>query len=182
MSRIVARWPEVVNIIDYILIFHKDWQEHDESLNAILARLEEKNVTLNKKMCAFWVTSVKFLGAVVGADGISPDLNKFKIVKNVVPSTDCAVWAETRLQRSEPVLPTVAPDRSQHNLVLDLFLLKRAQQGKNYNRRQASSKLTPLRLGDCVWATDTCCSDEVLSQAQRPQSYSVQTPQRCSLA
>lgn len=37
----------------------------------------------------------------------------------------CAVRAETRVQRSEPMLPMLTPDRQWHHLGIDLFQLKR---------------------------------------------------------
>ncbi|XP_049513384.1 uncharacterized protein K02A2.6-like [Dermacentor silvarum] len=88
MSRVLERLPGVVNLIDDILIFGKDRQEHDDRLSAVLARLEEEGVTLNEKKCAFRVSSVKFLGVVIGADGISPDPDKVKAVRDLPPPTD----------------------------------------------------------------------------------------------
>ncbi|XP_075550757.1 uncharacterized protein LOC142584534 [Dermacentor variabilis] len=52
----------------------------------------------------------------------------------------------------------------------------KARQAMTYNRRHASSQLAPLSPRDYVWVTDALCNGEVLSQAQRPQSYLVQTP------
>ena len=50
--------------------------EHDTRLTATMKRLEEKTVALNKAKCEFKMTSMKFLGHIVGEDGIRADPDK----------------------------------------------------------------------------------------------------------
>ena len=56
--------------IDDVLVHGATQEEHDRRLEAVLQRLGNANVTLNAEKCVFNVSSVKFLGQIVGADGI----------------------------------------------------------------------------------------------------------------
>lgn len=51
------------------------------------------------------------------------------------------------------------------------------RQTADYNRRHAAKELRGLAAGDEVWVKDARCSATVLSRAQRPRSYIVETPQ-----
>ena len=57
--------------------------EYDLRLHAVLKRLEESNVTLNESKCLFSVPSVKALGQVISAEGVSPDPDKVKAIVNI---------------------------------------------------------------------------------------------------
>ncbi|XP_049515620.1 uncharacterized protein K02A2.6-like [Dermacentor silvarum] len=82
-----------------------------------------------------------------------------------------------KLQTRLPKLPEqMVPSLPCHTSFREMDSSNKARQAMNYNRRHASSQLAPLSPGDYVWVTDTRCSGEVLSQAQRPRSYLVQTP------
>jgi hypothetical protein len=56
--------------IDDVLVHGATQEEHDRRLEAVLQRLGNANVTLNAEKCVFNVSSVKFLGQIVGAVGI----------------------------------------------------------------------------------------------------------------
>ena len=62
--------------IDDILVYGKDQEEHDARLRESLCRLREARVTLNREKCIFSATSVKFLGQVLSAAGVTPDPDK----------------------------------------------------------------------------------------------------------
>ncbi|KAK8775107.1 hypothetical protein V5799_031548 [Amblyomma americanum] len=70
-------------MIDGILVFGRDQREHDQRLADVLARRNQAEVTLNEKKCQFRVSSVKFLGVVVDAKGISPDPDKVKDIRDL---------------------------------------------------------------------------------------------------
>ena len=54
----------------------KTQQEHDERLYAVLERLAEVGLTLNKEKCAFSQKQVKFLGQILTAEGVQSDPDK----------------------------------------------------------------------------------------------------------
>ncbi|XP_037502968.1 uncharacterized protein LOC119377674 [Rhipicephalus sanguineus] len=51
----------------------------------------------------------------------------------------------------------------------------RKKQARNFNRHHAVRELRPLMPGDDVWVQDIPCVAKVLSPAQRPRSYIVET-------
>ena len=68
--------------VDDIIVHGCDQVQHDERLHAVLKRLAEANVTLNLVKCEFSVT-VKVLGHVVSAEGISADPQKIEAICNL---------------------------------------------------------------------------------------------------
>ena len=62
--------------MDDILIYGATRKEHDERLRKVLERLTSLGITLNAEKCSFTQSSIKFLGHVIDADGIRPDLDK----------------------------------------------------------------------------------------------------------
>ncbi|XP_077550696.1 uncharacterized protein LOC144163904 [Haemaphysalis longicornis] len=88
MSRILESQTGVVNMIDDILVFGKTRKEHDQRLQQVLARLSKAGITLNRDKCSFGTNSVKFLGVVVSAHGISPDPDKVAAIKRLPAPED----------------------------------------------------------------------------------------------
>ena len=86
-SKIQEGLPGVLSLVDDILIFGQDQQEHDERLWSALRRLQEANVTLNSAKCAFGVREVKFLGHVIDSHGIKSDPDKTKAIKEMPTRT-----------------------------------------------------------------------------------------------
>lgn len=90
MSRVLEGLPGVVNMIDDVLVYGRDLEQHDQRLAEVLRRLEQAGVKLNDQKCEFRVPSVKFLGVVVDGDGISPDPDKLRAIRELPPPTDVA--------------------------------------------------------------------------------------------
>nr|XP_037280020.1 uncharacterized protein LOC119172989 [Rhipicephalus microplus] len=88
MSRILEGLKGCVNMVDNILVFGRSRSEHDSRLQAVLCKLEQADITLNASKCSFRVSSVKFLGVVVSASGISADPDKVSAIVNMKPPTD----------------------------------------------------------------------------------------------
>ena len=65
MSAVVDGLQGVLCLIDDILIFGKNKEQHDQSLFAALKKLQEAGVTLNAEKCEFWCDQVTFLGHVI---------------------------------------------------------------------------------------------------------------------
>ena len=73
---------------DDILIYANTRAMHDKILFEVLDVLKKNKVTLNKKKCVFAVQSLLFMGETITADGILPDPNKIKAIKDLKPPTN----------------------------------------------------------------------------------------------
>ena len=88
MNEILQGLPGMLCHVEDILVTGKGKKEHDSLLHAVLKKLEAAGVTLNKEECKFFCTKIVFLGHVIGATGISPDLAKTEAIKQMRPSTN----------------------------------------------------------------------------------------------
>ena len=68
MSEILGNLPGVVCQVDYILIFGKTQNKHDNHLEVVLRRIEEVNITLSPQKCEFSKAKLTFLGHVIDTD------------------------------------------------------------------------------------------------------------------
>ena len=99
MSTILSGLDRVVYLVDNILVFGSSQQEHDEWLKAVLRRIKEAGLTLNKQKCQFSKSSMRFLGQVVDATGVKPDPDKIRAIIKMKSSQvfqNCAdfwVWS-----------------------------------------------------------------------------------------
>ena len=88
MQRILEGLPGVECQTDDIIVYGANQAEHNERLEAVLIRLQEANVTLNGEKCEFSKATVKFLGQLVGKEGIRADPGKVFAVKHMAEPTD----------------------------------------------------------------------------------------------
>lgn len=71
-----------------MLVHGKDKAEHGERLNTVLTRLQDAKITLNADKCQFEQDNVKFLGHIVGKDGIKIDPSKVEAIKKMKEPSD----------------------------------------------------------------------------------------------
>ena len=88
MSSILADLKGVVCMIDDVLVFGSTYKEHDERLQAVLNRLQNAGVTLNKEKCQFRKTSVQFLGQMIDSRGVRPDPAKVEAIQQFKQPTN----------------------------------------------------------------------------------------------
>ena len=88
MSEILEGLQGVLCLIDDILIFGKDKEQHDERLFAVLERIQKAGVTLNAEKCEFWCDKLKFLGHIISKNGISPNPDKTKAIRKMEAPTN----------------------------------------------------------------------------------------------
>ncbi len=69
--------------VDDILVFGKDEEDFTANLKAVLDRLLSYNIRLGASKCLIGVTSVKFLGNIVSADGISVDPSRLEAIADM---------------------------------------------------------------------------------------------------
>lgn len=65
-------------VVDDILIYDDNFQEHIERVRNLLMRCREKNITLNREKFHLAQENVKYVGYNVGTEGISVNENKLK--------------------------------------------------------------------------------------------------------
>ena len=72
------------------MVFGKDQAEHDGRLQKVLQRLEEANFRLAPDKCQFGVKQVRFLGHLIGKDGVRPDPKNLQAIKDCPTPTTIA--------------------------------------------------------------------------------------------
>ena len=60
IKQTLAGVPGFANISDDIIVYGKDTADHNKKVRAVLKRLSDVHLTLNKKKCLFNQTSIKF--------------------------------------------------------------------------------------------------------------------------
>jgi ribonuclease HI len=78
----------VVVFIDYILIYSKNEEEHEEHLRLVLQQLREHELYAKFSKCEFWLKEVSFLGHIITNGGIAVDPSKVSdVLKWEAPHT-----------------------------------------------------------------------------------------------
>ena len=88
MSRILEGLEGTICMMDDILVHGRDVKEHDERLLRVLQRIKSSGMTLNKKKCQFRVKELIFLGHKISGEGISPDPNKVRAIREMRAPTN----------------------------------------------------------------------------------------------
>ena len=88
MSQILECLPGVLCLMDDIIVFGTNQEDHHEMLIATLKRLQQAGVTLNSEKCEFNKSSIGFLGHIIDKDGVRADPSKTSaIVKMPAPQS-----------------------------------------------------------------------------------------------
>ncbi|KAK9539543.1 hypothetical protein VZT92_004643 [Zoarces viviparus] len=75
----------VAAIVDDILLCGRTKEEHDANLRAMLERTRERGIKLNKDKRIICVSEVSYFGHKLTREGIKPDPNKVKAIKEMAP-------------------------------------------------------------------------------------------------
>ena len=81
MHEVLLGLEGVICMMDDILVYGCDQEEHNSRLMAVLERLKQAGVTLNKDKCSFSVDRVTFLGHVIDKAGVHPDPKKVEAIQ-----------------------------------------------------------------------------------------------------
>ena len=65
------------------------FQEHLEHLEQVLRQLEEAGLRLRLEKCSFALTIIEYLGLTLSPEGVQPNDNKVKAVKEFQRPTSC---------------------------------------------------------------------------------------------
>ena len=88
MNEILADTEGAVCLIDDILVYGKSQLEHDQHLLAVLKKLSEAGLTLNKEKCVFNMTIIKFLRQLLDSTGLKADPDKILAIQGLKPPTN----------------------------------------------------------------------------------------------
>ena len=80
--------PRTCKVVDDVMAWDSDYNDHLRHVWNILARCEDNGITLNAKKCVFAAESVDFCGFTVGASGYTPDSKKTAAVSSF-PQPEC---------------------------------------------------------------------------------------------
>ena len=76
----------VVVIIDEILMYSKDREDHDTYLWVVLETLRKEQLHAKMSKCEFWLREVSFLGHIVSEEGIRVDPKNIEVILEWKPS------------------------------------------------------------------------------------------------
>ena len=82
MEQLFTGYPCEI-IVDDILVWGRDIAEHDYNLEKVLQRAKEVNLKLSPKKCKFRLESVSYVGHQFTKDGLKPDEEKIKAIKEM---------------------------------------------------------------------------------------------------
>ena len=85
LQQILQDIPNCKNIVDDIIIYADNQEDHDKVLKMVLTRLRDKGLVLNKKKCVFNCSTLKFMGHILSNKGIQIDEVKVKAVCDADP-------------------------------------------------------------------------------------------------
>ena len=85
MNSLLLGLQGVLCVMDDIIVFGKNLQEHNSRLQTVLTRLSASGITLNSEKCEFSKNRLTFLGHVIDSKGISPDPSKTAAITHMDP-------------------------------------------------------------------------------------------------
>ena len=88
MSAILSGLDGVLCLMDDVLVYGRDINEHNKRMTETLRRIQAAGVTLNPSKCEFGKTQLKFLGHLVDQDGVRADPKKTSAIIDMKPPTN----------------------------------------------------------------------------------------------
>ena len=70
----------VIVFIDDILVYLKDWEDHDTHLRVVLEILRMEQLYAKLSKCEFWLREMSFLGHIISEEGIRVDSKKIEVI------------------------------------------------------------------------------------------------------
>ena len=70
-------------IVDDLVVWGENFEQHDVWLRQVLDRCGERNLKLNKDNCRFRASEVSYVGHVLSADSVKPDPLKIEAIKRL---------------------------------------------------------------------------------------------------
>ena len=80
ISKVLAGISNIIIYQDDLLILNPDVEDHIETLDIVLNRLQRAGIKLNRKKCSFFAESVNYLGHVFTKDGVHPSEENLRAI------------------------------------------------------------------------------------------------------
>ncbi len=74
--------------LDNVIIYSNNLDEHKKYIKAVLEKIRKVNLKLKPSKCQQFQTELKFVGHLVGRNGIRPDPQNVKKIKNAEVSNN----------------------------------------------------------------------------------------------
>lgn len=88
LSQVLENMEGCDVIIDDILVWGEDLQEHNDRLEKVLTQCEKVDLRLNEQKCKFAETEVDYVGHIFGADGLKPNQDRIKSITDMAVPDD----------------------------------------------------------------------------------------------
>ena len=83
ISQILENFDGCEVIADNILIWGQDKEEHNRRLCAVLERIRQANMKLNRDKCKIWLSEAAYVGHTFGPDGLKPSCEKLRAIMEI---------------------------------------------------------------------------------------------------
>ena len=75
--------PGVKVVVDDLLIWGENDEQHDSRLMQVLERARNRNLKLNKSKCQVKKDTITYIGHILCKDGVKPDPKKTEVIVNM---------------------------------------------------------------------------------------------------
>ena len=76
------KWTSVLIYLDDIVVFARNFEEHQSRLKEVFQSLEKANLTLKPSKCVFGANHLNYLGHIISEDGVAVDPEKTNAAAN----------------------------------------------------------------------------------------------------
>ncbi|KAJ0172603.1 hypothetical protein K1T71_011742 [Dendrolimus kikuchii] len=159
LRQLLENLQGVDNFIDDVIIWGRNRKEHDERLKEFLNRAREINLKFNREKCRIGVKEVHYLGHIFDANGIRPDDEKVRAIRDMPPPTDKK--GVERFLGAVNYLSKFIPNYSQRAVPLTNLLKK-----ENAWRWEQSEANSFKELKECVCSAGVLALYDVGAPAQ----------------
>ncbi|XP_063048477.1 uncharacterized protein K02A2.6-like [Engraulis encrasicolus] len=88
MTDLLSGHEGVVVVMDDILVYGADEEEHSRRLNAVLQTIRRSGLKLNKAKCHFSKSEIDYFGHIISAEGMKPDKSKVSAITDMPSPND----------------------------------------------------------------------------------------------
>lgn len=85
MSRVIGalKSAEVLVYLDDVIVFSDSWHDHVRQLEMVINAFHRANLTVKPSKCVFGASKLKFLGHLISGEGMKPDPDKVKALREL---------------------------------------------------------------------------------------------------
>lgn len=88
IDTMLAGLPSCAGYLDDVIVGGKNTQEHQHNLFAVLQRIQDYGFTIRPEKCSFGQKQIRYLGHLLDKQGLRPDPEKIKSIKNMPAPKD----------------------------------------------------------------------------------------------